>query len=472
MPGRAGKEWKPAGGRQSNNSKRDTIMNQSRRRFIKNASLGAAAVSVGGVAGGMPAASYSRIIGANDRIGVAIAGLGRRLDAFLEPVSMKQSNVELLYLCDVMAGQREKAAARFAPRIDNKPLLENDIRKVLEDKRVDALINATPDHWHAPGTWMAMKAGKHVYLEKPCSHNPAEGEWLLAFRDKYGKLIQMGNQQRSSAESIEIIGEIHGGMIGEAYKAVAFYSTSRGEVPVPTPAPVPEGLDWDLYQGPAPRKPYMHNTWDYNWHWYGWDYGTAETGNNATHELDIARWALQVTYPRRVEAEAAKRHFPEDGWTMYDTMDATLYFPGNKIIKWDGKSRNGHLTYGYDRGTIVYGTTGSVFMNRNGYRLFDRAGKLVRERKSGGQEAGTALGGGGDMSTLHVLNFFNAIRGTEVLRSPIEEGVVSQLLTHYPNICYRVGKPFEVDTRTGRIFDREAMRLWSREYEPGWEPVL
>ena len=443
-----------------------------RRLFIRNTSLGAAALSVGGVSTGMSAKSYSRIIGANDRIFVAIAGLGRRLDAYTEPISLKSSNVELLYLCDVMTRQREKAAVRFGKLLDYKPRLENDIRKVLEDPQVDALFNATPDHWHAPGTWMALKAGKHVYVEKPCSHNPREGELLTAFQEKYGKQVQMGNQQRSAPESIEIIGEIHRGVIGTPYKAVAFYTNVRGEVPVATPAPVPEGLDWELFQGPAPRKPYMHDTWDYNWHWYGWDYGTAETGNNATHELDIARWALQVKYPERVETEAAKRHFTNDGWTMYDTMETTMTFPGNKVIQWDGKSRLGYKTYGTDRGTIIYGSEGTVYVDRDGYRLFDRAGKLVRERKSGGSEAGNALGGGGDMTTLHVVNFFDAIRGRATLRSPISDGAISQMLTHYPNISSRIGRSFEVDTETGRIYDREAMRLWSRQYEPGWEPVL
>jgi len=282
----------------------------------------------------------------------------------------------------------------------------------------------------------------------------------------------MGNQQRSAPESIEIISEIHKGTIGEVYKAVAFYANGRGEVPIAKPAPAPEGLDWDLFQGPAPRKPYMHDTWDYNWHWYGWDFGTAESGNNATHELDVARWALQVKFPQKVEVEAAKRHYANDGWTMYDTMDSTFYFPGNKVIKWDGKSRNAHKTYSSDRGTIIYGTEGTVYVDRGGYRLYDRAGKLVRERKGGGSEAGTALGGGGDMSTLHVQNFFNSIRGTEQPRSPISDGAISNHLIHYQNVAYRIGKSFEVDTETGKIFDREAMKLWGREYAPGWEPVL
>jgi len=139
----------------------------NRREFLKKVSAGAAGVSLAGVTSGMSARSYSRIIGANDRLFVAIAGLGRRLGAFTEPVSLKSSNVELVYLCDVMKSQRDKAAARFSKLIDYKPKLENDIRKVMEDQKVDALINATPDHWHAPGTWMAVKAGKHVYVKNP-----------------------------------------------------------------------------------------------------------------------------------------------------------------------------------------------------------------------------------------------------------------------------------------------------------------
>lgn len=444
----------------------------NRRDFLKKISTGTAAVSLAGVTSGMSARSYSRIIGANDRIFVAIAGLGRRLGAFTEPIALKASNVELVYLCDVMKSQRERAATRFSKIIDNKPILENDIRKVIEDTKVDALFNATPDHWHAPGTWMAIKAGKHVYVEKPCGHNLREDKLLIEFQKKYNKVVQMGNQQRSAPESIEIIGEIHKGVIGDVYKAVAFYSNTRGEVPVETPAPPPEGLDWELFQGPSPRKPYTHNTWDYNWHWYGWDFGTAESGNNATHELDIARWALQVNYPYRVETEAAKRHFLNDGWTMYDTMDSTFYFPRNKIIKWDGKSRNGYKTYGTDRGTIIYGTQGTVYVDRGGYRLYDRSGKLIRERKSGGQEAGTALGGGGDTSTQHVINFFDAIRGKAELKAPISDAAISNHLIHYQNIAYRVGKSIEVCTETGHIFDRDAMKLWGREYEPGWEPVL
>lgn len=443
-------------------------MENSRREFIKKTALGTAGITIGGL--GMSAKSYAKIIGANERLNVAIAGLGRRLEAYYEPIGRKDSNVELVYLCDVMKKQREAAVKKFSKHITYTPKLENDIRKVIADKNIDVLINATPDHWHAPGTWLAVQGGKHVYVEKPCSHNPREGEILVELQKRSGKIIQMGNQQRSAPESIDIIGQIHNGVIGKAFKAIAFYSNGRGEVPHQKKAPVPDGLDWDLFQGPAPRREYTSETWDYNWHWYGWLYGTAETGNNATHELDVARWALQVEFPEYVSVEAGKRYFVEDGWEMYDTMDATFRFGGDKIIKWDGRSRNAQKTYGTDRGTYIYGTNGTVYVDRNGYTLFDRNGKTIKDSKAKEVEAGTALGGGGDMTTRHVMNFFDAVRGKAKQASTIEEGARSVLLCHLANIAYRTNKSFAVDPKNGHIKDAEAMKLWSRQYEKGWEP--
>jgi predicted dehydrogenase len=448
-------------------------MATNRRDFMRNLTFSAVGVGFAGVAQGFTAKSYNRIMGANDRLNVALMGCGRRVSAYYDALKNKNNNVDLAYICDVMKKQRDKVGKDLSGKVEGNAKLVADIHDVWNDKSVDAIFNATPDHWHAPGTWMAMQAGKHVYIEKPCSHNPREGELLVAFQQKYGKVIQMGNQQRSAKESQEIIGEIHKGVIGDVYKALAFYSNSRGAVPIEKKAPVPDGLDWDLWQGPAPHREYTDNTWDYNWHWYGWHWGTAETGNNATHELDVARWALQATYPEKVEVEAAKRHFANDGWVMYDTMDATFRFPGNKIIQWDGKSRSGYNTYGSDRGTVIYGSEGTVFVNRNGYTLFDRMGKKVRDSKSTGNEAGTALGGGGDMTDAHVANFFNVIRGKETkLNSPIEEGAISQMMCHYANISYRIGKSFQVNTQNGHILDKDGMKLWDRQYEKGWEPKL
>jgi predicted dehydrogenase len=445
-------------------------MKNNRRDFIKKSTAATLGFSALGSAA-FTAKSYANIIGANERLNVAIAGLGRRLGAYYEPIGLKSSNVNLMYLCDAMESQMPKAAKNFAKHIDYAPKLEQNVMKVMDDKDVDTMIIATPDHWHAPGTWLALERGKHVYVEKPCSHNPHEGELLIALQKKYNKVVQMGNQQRSAPESREIISAIHNGAIGKAFMAKAFYSNNRGAVPNPKVAPAPAGLDWEMFQGPAPRRAYTHDTWDYNWHWYGWEYGTAETGNNATHELDVARWALQVDYPSEVQVTADKRHFADDGWVMYDTMDATFKFGNGSVIQWDGKSRNSYQTYGSDRGTIIYGTEGSVYVDRGGYKQFDRSGKEVKNSMSSSNEAGTALGGGGDMSTTHIVNFFNAVRGLEKQNSNIEEGAVSTLLCHLANISYRTGETLKCDPTNGHIQgSKAASALWTRAYEKGWEP--
>ena len=420
----------------------------------------------------LSAKSYNKVIGANDRIHVAIAGLGRRVGAFYNVIADKNNNTELMYLCDVMESQRISAAKKVAGLLDYTPKLENDIRKVIEDKKVDALFNITPDHWHAPGSIMAIKEGKHVYVEKPCSHNMAENTMLVEATNKYGRTVQMGNQQRSAQHTIDIIKKIHDGIIGTPYKAVAFYNNKRGKVPLQKTAVVPKGLDWDLFQGPAERRQYTSETWDYNWHWYGWNYGTAELGNNATHELDVARWALQVNYPTYVHVDGQKTAFVDDGWEMYDTMDATYKFSGNKTIKWDGKSRNGYSTYGKGRGTVIYGSNGTVFVDRDHYKLFNRDGDLIEEVQATSEEGGMALGGGGGITDVHTTNFFQAIRGKERLKAPIDDAVYSMAMVHYGNVAYRTGKAFNVDPKTGKMLDAKAMELWGRAYAKGWEPTI
>ena len=448
------------------------MQNSNRREFLKKLSAGTAGLAVGTSVMGISKSSYGNIIGANDRINVAVVGCGRRVDAYAAAIGKKENNIRLVYFCDVKKSQLDAAAKKYAKIIDYKPKQETDIRKVIEDPEIDAIFNATPDHWHAPGTIMAVAGGKHVYLEKPLSHNLHEDELIIAAEKKYKKVIQIGTQQRSSVHTSQIIKEIHEGIIGDPYSAIGWYSNDRGPVPVQKKATPHADLDWDLFQGPAPRREYTEETWDYNWHWYGWDYGTAETGNNGTHELDVARWALQVKYPVRVDVDGQKKHFGDDGWEMYDTMDATFKFGGNKTIKWDGKSRNRYMTYGADRGVVIYGTDGSVFVNREEYKLFDRSGNMIRGSKSETEEAGTALGGGGGMSTAHVENFFQAIRGQAKLKASLNEGVLTMAMVHYSNIAYRIGTGFDVDDSTGRIYNRAAMKLWRRTYEPGWEPIV
>lgn len=439
----------------------------SRRDFIKKAAATTAGVSMAFKAS---ASSYNRIIGANDRINLCFMGLGRRVGAYYDGLN-KEHNTHLKYLCDVKRSQIDRALKNLKGRIDYTPQQTDNIKQVLEDSEVDAVFIAAPDHWHAPGAIMALDAGKHVYVEKPCAHNPQEAEVMVAKQKATGKVVQMGNQQRSSGHTIEIINEIHNGVIGKPYRAVAFYNNRRGEVPQQKKQAPPSDLNWDLFQGPAPRQDYYDDIWNYNWHWYGWKWGTAEAGNNAIHELDIARWALQVDFPEHVHVDASKQHFSEDGWEMYDNMYATFNFGDDKVINWDGKSRNGYPTYGEGkgRGTVIYGTEGAVFVDRGEYMLYDRRGDLVKKTSEASDEGGLALGGGGSTSTRHIVNFFDTIRGQGKLTAPIEDGAKSNHLALLANIAYRTNSAFDVDSATGRAYDKEAMQLWSREYEPGWE---
>jgi predicted dehydrogenase len=439
-----------------------------RREFIKKTALGAAAVTLGPLS--TSAKSYSRILGANDRLGVAILGCYRRFGALSDSLSQLE-NVDVAYVCDVDSRRQEKAVGTMKKLMNHTPKGEKDLRKIIQQPDVDAIFVAIPDHWHAAATWMGLDAGKHVYVEKPCSHNPMESELLIALQKKYGLVVQMGNQQRSAPDSQEIIQEIHNGRIGDVFMATAFYSNGRGRVPDAKKTPVPDYLDWELWQGPAPRTEFVDILGDYMWHWF-WTWGTAETGNNATHELDVARWALKVDRPTSVQVNAGKYHFKDDPWTMYDTMDATFTFAGDKIIKWDGKSRNSYNTYGADRGTVIYGSEGTVFVNRAGYRLYDRGGKLLKEQSGGGDESSTGLGGGGGMTTRHVGNFLDAIRGKAKQNSNIEDGALSTNLSHYANISARMNNArLEIDPATGKFKDKKVMKkYWGREYEKGWEP--
>lgn len=441
----------------------------SRRNFIQKAGILAAGTGLGAFS--PAAASYARIFGANDRINIAAIGCFRRFNALMESLPQLSSHLNLVAVCDADKNRLDEARARVKEKMGVAPRAEVDLRKVISQPDVDAVLVSNPDHWHAATAIWSMKAGKHVYVEKPCAHNPLEGEWLTLSQAKYNRVVQMGTQQRSAPESMEILSEIHGGLIGETYSATAFYSNSRGRVPVPVKADPPASLNWELFQGPAPREPYMDVYFDYNWHWF-WQYGTAETGNNAVHELDICRWALKQDFPVSTTVTAGKYHFADDGWQMYDTMDAVFRFADGKTIRWDGKSRNNYQTYGTDRGSIIYGSDGSVFINRNGYKVFDRSGKLIRERQAAEISQTTQLGGAGSMDGLHILNFVEAIRGKTAQHMPIAEGAKSTLLGHLANIAFRVNKPIHTDPVNGHILDNDqAASLWSREYEKGWEPL-
>ena len=437
----------------------------NRREFLDALAVGAAGLAIRA-----NAKSYGQILGANKRLNFAVIGLNSRGYAHLSALQANKQSASIAYVCDVDSRTMDKFAATTKEAMGSAPATEKDFRKILEHKDVDAISIASPDHWHTPMAIAGLQAGKHVYVEKPCSHNPAEGALLVEAQKKYGKVVQMGTQQRSSPHSIEIVGKIHSGLIGRAYYAKAWYSNTRKSIGYGKPAPVPPQLDWDLWQGPAPRKPYTDNIQPYNWHWFR-TYGTGEALNNGTHEVDVCRWALDVDYPQRVTSTGGRYQFKDD-WQFYDTL-VTSFDYGDKMISWEGKSCQGMKFYNRDRGATIMGTTGTVLVDRDGYEIYDLNGKKTSEFKTGKMTSSSDLRGADSMTDAHFANFIAGICSGEKLNAPIAVGNVSVTTLQLSNIAWEVNRELKLDTKDGKIEgDAEAMKMWGREYEKGWAPHL
>ena len=435
----------------------------TRREFLDALAVGAATLAVG-----TTARSYSQILGSNDRLNFAVIGLNGRAYAHLAALKANKSAARISHVCDVDENILRKFADRVQQEMGESAATDKDFRRILEQKDVDAITIATPDHWHAPMAIAALQSGKHVYVEKPCSHNPAEGEMLVRAQQKYQKLVQMGTQQRSSPHTIEIVEKIHAGIIGRPYFAKAWYSNERKSIGTGKDAAVPPQLDWDLWQGPAPRRPYRDNVQPYNWHWFR-IYGTGETLNNGTHEVDVCRWALGVDYPERVSSSGGRYQF-EDDWQFYDTL-VTSFAYQDKMISWEGKSCQGMKYYGRDRGSTIMGTTGTVLVDRGGYEIYDLQGKKTSEFRSGSATSSSDLVGRDSMTDAHFANFIAGIRNGEKLNAPVSVGNISVTMLQISNIAWEVNRELRLDTKDGGIQgDPDAMKMWGREYENGWAP--
>lgn len=438
----------------------------SRRKFIKQTALGLA-----GATAAFSARSYARILGANDRIHFVIAGLNGRGKALIGSVSSSK-NTQISTVCDVDS----RLFSSIVPMVNKltgvSPTTQTDYRVALEQKHIDAIAIATPDHWHTPMALHALDAGKHVYVEKPCSHNPNEGELLVAAQKKHKNLVvQMGNQQRSAPTSIQAMIDIQAGLIGEAYYAKTWYSNNRTSIGHGKKVAPPAGLDWDLWQGPAPRTEYQDNLVHYNWHWF-WNWGTGEVNNNGAHELDIARWALGVNYPTKVNSTGGRFHFKDD-WQFYDTQVANYEFEGGKAISWEGRSCNGFKHYQRGRGTTIHGRLGTILLDRNIYQAFNLDGKIIKEVKETHTSETTNIVGAGALDVYHMDNFLSVIREGVKQNSPILEGHKSVLMCHLANIAQKTGSQLTINPTNGHIIQNaEAQKLWSREYAPGWQPVV
>jgi len=425
----------------------------NRRSFLGKTALTGAAMSVAASAGTSLAANA-----ATSKVVVGVMGMsrGRTLAANFA----KQSGCEVKYVCDVDEERAGTGVAAVEKAGGPTPQVIGDFRKILDDPDVDALVCAAPNHWHAPSTILACAAGKNVYVEKPCSHNPHEGELMVQAARKHKRAVQMGSQRRSSEGTIEGIQKLHDGAIGRVYCAHSRYSSARGETGKTMPTDIPAGLNYDLWQGPAPRMPFATNRVHYKWHWF-WHWGNGELGNNGVHALDVCRWGMGVDYPTRVTSTGGRYVFNDDQQTP-DTSTVAFEFQNKQLITWDGLScnrfhhPNDFVTFFGEKGTMAIKSEG-------GYVHYDEKDKVINE----------VDGNRGDHE--HILNFLIAIRNDTPLElnAEIAEGHKSTLLCHLGNIAQRTGRALSCRVHDGHIIgDERAMALWTREYEPGWEPVV
>jgi predicted dehydrogenase len=435
-----------------------------RREFIRNASMATAGLTI----------INHPIFGSNapsNKVIVAVMGVNSR-GSYLAKCYSQLPNVEVAYICDVeeKAIQNGLDALKDAPK---KPTVVRDIRKLLEQKDFDALIVAAPDHWHAPAAILGVQHNKHVYVEKPCGQNPYEGELLGLALNKYGKHIQMGNQRRSMPTLIDAVKQVREGIIGVPYFAKAWYTNNRKPIGYGKKIAPPATLDFELWQGPAPRKDYQDNLVHYNWHWF-WHWGTGEACNNGTHEIDCCRWFLGVDFPVKVNSSGGRYAYKDD-WQTPDTQVASFEFAEGKAISWEGRSCNNFPVEGTGRGFIIYGEKGTLVNLGNGdYKILDEKNKLQKEVKPDVvADPNNPVSASGNLDLYHFDNFIKTIRGESSLTSPVTEGHKSVLLCHLANIAQRTGNTLHCDPANGHILnDNAAMQLWRREYEKGWEQKI
>ncbi len=421
----------------------------TRRQFVKTSALAGAAFA---------ALSPSiNAIGANNKIRAAVMGTNGRGIAHINGL-LSVPNVEIAYICDVDDRAIEKGIKAVTARQQAAPRGIKDFRQALDDKSLDVLTIAAPNHWHAPATILGCSAGKHVYVEKPGSHNPREAELMVAAARKYNRKVQMGNQRRSWPWIIEAIEKLKAGEIGALRFARTWYNNKRESIGRGKPAPVPVWLDYSLWQGPAPERPFKDNLVHYNWHWH-WHWGNGELGNNGVHSLDVARWGLGVDLPRRVTCAGGRYHFNDDQETP-DTYVATFDY-GDKGITWEGHSCHPRGFEGAGFGIHFYGDKGSLVLAGNNWRIYDLNGNQLAEN------------GGKNNDAVHFDNFISGIREGARLNAEIEDAQKSAMLCHLGNIAIRTGQTLDVDPVTGRInANKAASKLWGREYRRGWEPKV
>ena len=442
-----------------------------RRDFLKKSAMGSIGIAIGGM--GFSASSYRSIMGSNNRVNVAVIGIhGMGRNHISSYNELKDTRVTAL--CDVDSNLFDSRIKEFfTDKGLEKPGIYTDMRKLYDNKDIDAVSIVTPNHWHTLAAIWAMQAGKHVSVEKPCCHTFYEGTKLVEAADKYKVIIQDGDEQRSNPCTHSMAEFLHSGKLGEVYMAKGLCYKWRDTIGKTPDEAVPAGVDYNLWLGPAPKRPFSKNRFHYNWHW-NWDYGNGDLGNQGIHEMDIARLGLGVTLPTKITAMGGHFMFDDDQQTPNDIM--TIFeFPDEngggdkkKILQFEvrhwitNREAIKSETPGADSykmssdntvGNLFYGSKGFMSKNVNEWETF-----MGKERTPG--EKGSGLGN-------HYEDFIKAIRANDrkLAKGDIREAFYSCALVHLGNISYRLGRSLAFDPVTMKcINDAEANAMLTKEY--------
>jgi predicted dehydrogenase len=410
------------------------------RRSVQTAAAAGAVSLLHGSAKAAPSERVSLCI-------IGVRGRGKRLATNLAGLK----HAQITHVCDVNTPLLGPMAKTLADIQKSEPKQVKDLRTVLEDKSVDAVVVATPDHWHALATIWGCQAGKHVYVEKPISHNVFEGRQMVAAARKYQRVVQVGTQSRSVPHMIEAIEYVRSGKLGKVHMAKAWNSQLRRRVPAVPDSAVPDGLDWNIWQGPASEHPYNANRYTYGWRWL-WEYGTGDMGNDGVHDLDLARWGLGVGKPSVINGTGTKLFFEGDIQQTPDTQVVTFTFPESKaVLMYEQRLWTPYFLEGHENGVAFYGTEGYLLLGRSGYKVIGARNKEVLTRTEKFNDI------------PHLENFLACIREGAKPNCDIEEGHRSTMLAHLGNLACRLGRPLTFDgikeTFPG---DEEASKLLKR----------
>ena len=440
-------------------------MKKSRRNFIKKTAAASSATFLA------PSIISASVFGANDRINASVMGINGRGKNHISSL-MKQKNVQVVNLCDPDMNLLKVRQKEFKNKYKKDVSLEQDLRRVMDNKDIDVVSIASPNHWHSLSVIWACQAGKDVYVEKPGSHNIFEGRKMVEATQKYDRIVQHGVQLRSSPAINEAIGLLRNGYIGNVYMARGLVFRWRGDIGDKGFSSVPNGLDYDLWTGPAPKRPFTENLVHYNWHWH-WDYGNGDVGNQGIHETDLCMWGLDVGLPTKITSMGGKFLW-DDCKEVPEVLTSVYNYPDEgKIIQFEVRPWCTNTEEGATVGNIFYGDKGILVVD--GYSKYKTyLGKDRTPGQSGDDGAmeasGMDRGAGG--TDGHFKNFIEAVRkhDASILNAPVETGHLSSGLAHLGNIAYRMEKVLTFNPQAEKfVNDPEADKMLTRNYRKGYE---